>query len=94
MGIENISFGMASIIALTIFIVGMTSLNFIKPEVTRTRSGDETGYGLDCTNKADFPTGISAGNKLLCLAIDLVVPVFIIIVFSVAGGIITARFLL
>ena len=82
--------GISIIVAITIFIVGMVAVNLLKPEVTRVR--DATG--LDCSNTADFPTGISDGTKLTCLAIDLVIPYFIVIIFSVAGGLITSRFML
>ena len=77
--------GLAVLIAITIFIVGMLSVNYLKPEIVRARSS----AGLDCTN-AD----ISDGTKLTCLAVDVVVPYFFVLVFSVAGGIITSRFLL
>tara|TARA_Y100000310_G_C20633498_1_gene789930 strand:- start:1195 stop:1467 length:273 start_codon:yes stop_codon:yes gene_type:complete len=82
--------GIALVIAITIFIVGMLNVNFIKDEVTRVRDSSN----LDCGNTAEFPEGISDGTKLSCLVVDLVVPYFIIIIFSVAGGLITARFLL
>ena len=82
--------GIAIIIAITIFIVGMLSVNFLKPEITRARGSDY----LDCANTADFPDGISDGTKMVCLVVDLVVPYFIVIIFSVAGGLITSRMLL
>jgi hypothetical protein len=47
--------GSGSMIAISFFIVGMMSLNFIKDEITRARSSDN----LDCTN----PSGISDGTK-------------------------------
>ena len=77
--------GIAIIISIMFFIVGLTMINFITPEVTRTRASN----ALDCSNA----TGISDGNKLTCLAVDLVVPYFILLVFSAAGGYITAKFL-
>ena len=83
------SMGIAIVIAITIFIVGMVSVNFLKDEVTRARGSDF----LDCANTADFPAGISDGTKLTCLAVDVVIPYFIVIIFSVAGGMITARML-
>lgn len=79
--------GLAVIIAIMIFLVGMLFVNFIKDEVTRARNATN----LDCTNTADFPDGISDGTKLTCLVVDIVVPYFMIIIFSVAGGILTAR---
>ena len=82
--------GIALMVAITLFIVGMLSINYIKPVVTITRDSSH----LDCTNTADFPEGISDGTKITCLVVDLVVPYFIILIFSISGGIITARFLL
>ena len=78
--------GLAIIIAITIFIVGMLAVNYLKPEITRAR--DSTN--LDCSNT----NNISDGTKLTCLAVDVVIPYFIVLVFSVTGGLITARFLL
>ena len=78
--------GMAILVAITIFIVGMLCVNFIKPEVTRARGLTE----LNCANADD----ISDGTKLTCLVVDWVVPYFIILVFSVAGGLLTARLLI
>ena len=77
--------GIAIIVAITIFIIGMLSVNYLKPEIVRVRDSDN----LDCSN-----SDISDGSKLTCLAVDIVVPYFFILIFSVAGGIITARFLL
>jgi len=77
--------GLAIIVAITLFVVGMLAVNFIKPEVTRARGS----ANLDCSNSAD----ISDGTKLTCLAVDIVVPYFMILIFSVVGGIITARFM-
>jgi hypothetical protein len=81
------SMGTAIIVALFLFIVGLMSVNFLTTEVTNARLAVT---GLDCANVA----GISDGNKLTCLAVDLVVPYFIILVFSAAGGYITAKFLI
>ena len=77
---QTFSFGIAIIIAIFIFMIGMMSINFIKDEVTRARTG------LDCTS-----TTISDGNKLMCLLTDATVPYFIISIFSIAGGLIVAR---
>jgi len=76
--------GMAVLVMITIFIVGMMSVNYLKPEITRARDSNN----LDCSNTAV----ISDGTKLTCLVVDVVVPYFIVLIFSVAGGIITARF--
>ena len=78
------SMGIAVVIAITLFIIGMTVVNILKPEVTSARSST----GLNCTGD------ISDGTKLTCLAVDLVIPYFIIIIISAAGGLITARLVL
>ena len=75
--------GMAVIIAIMIFIIGMSAVNLLKPEVTSLR----TSSGLDCDNS----TEISDGNKLACLAVDATIPWVIITIFTVAGGIIFTR---
>jgi len=80
------SLGIVVIVAIVIFMVGMVAMNFLKDEVTRAR--DATN--LDCSNSAV----ISDGTKLTCLVVDLVVPYFIIIIISVAGGLITSRFVM
>ena len=80
------SIGITVMVSLMFFIIGLTMLNFITPEITRTQASDV----LNCDNAA----AISDGNKLTCLAVDLVVPYFILLVFSTAGGYLTAKFLL
>lgn len=82
--------GIAVMIAITIFIVGMLAVNFLKPEIDRARGSTQ----LDCANTADFPEGISDSTKLTCLVVDVAIPYFIILIFSVAGGLIVARFLI
>jgi len=78
--------GISIIVAIMIFLVGMASINLIKPEVTRTRNS----ANLDCDNTAV----ISDGNKLTCLLVDWVIPYFFIIILSVSGGLITSRLLI
>ena len=75
------SLGLGIISAVFIFIVGILFINFIMPEVSTAR------VELDCANAA----GISDGVKLTCLAISSTVPYWIILIFSLAIGFITAR---
>jgi hypothetical protein len=75
--------GITIIVSFTFFIIGLLFLNFFTPEVVNTRAADQ----LNCSNA----TGISDGNKLLCLAVDLVLPYFILLIFSTAGGYMSAR---
>ena len=74
--------GIALIVAIMLFIIGLMSINFIIGEVTRARDASN----LNC----DSPT--SDGIKLTCLLVDIVVPYFIIIILSTAGGLIIAKF--
>ena len=80
------SMGVMIIVTIMFFIIGMAMVNFLGPEVTNARAATT---GLDCANSA----GISDGNKMTCLAVDLVVPYFIILMVSAAGGFITAKML-
>lgn len=76
--------GMAVIVAIMIFIIGMSAVNLLKPDVDIVRGAS----ALDCADT----TGISDGNKLLCLAVDATIPWVIITIFSVTGGIIFNKF--
>ena len=71
---------MAVIIAMMIFFVGVITVNFLKDDITTTRTN------LDCTNPS-----ISDGAKVTCLGIDGLVPYFIIVFLSAAGGLIAAK---
>ena len=72
----------AAIFALVIFMVGFIVLNFIKGEVS-------TAYtAASCSAPA------TDGTKLLCLVIDGVVPYFIWLTLSIAGGMILDKTLL
>lgn len=71
------------IIAGMLFMSGMVLLNYLKTEVSSTTSAS----GLNC----DSASTISDGVKLTCLITDSVIPVFIISLISVAGGIIIGK---
>tara|TARA_R100001530_G_scaffold127905_1_gene97346 strand:+ start:339 stop:590 length:252 start_codon:yes stop_codon:yes gene_type:complete len=73
--------GLLIISAVMIFIIGMVVINLIKPDVTTAR------LALDCAT----PASISDGVKLTCLAIDGVVPYFILVVLSITGGAVVSR---
>ena len=77
--------GLFIIVAIMIFIVGMVSINLIKPEVTTLRSG----AGLNCVNAS----AISDGTKLACLAVDITIPWLIVSVFAVTGSLIITKFI-
>lgn len=77
--------GTAIIVAIMIFIVGMSAVNLLKPEVTSLRSVT----GLNCVNAS----AISDGTKMVCLAVDITIPWVIISIFAVAGGIVFTKFI-
>lgn len=77
--------GFSAVVAIVLFIMGMTLFNFIAPQVDIARNTDN----LDCTNPI-----ISDATKLTCLGVDIVVPYYIILIFSAAGGVITYRLLI
>ena len=71
--------GIAIVSVIFFLIIGLTIVNFITPEVDRAR------IDLNCAS----PDDISDGKKLTCLAVDITVIYWIMIVFSVViGGII------
>ncbi len=76
--------GVAIIVAIFLFMVGMMAINFLLPEIDTVRNSSN----LNCDSPA------SDGTKMSCLLVDLVVPYFIIIVISAVGGLITAKLLL
>ena len=67
--------------AIVIFIIGIMCINFLMPEVSDAR------VNLSC----DSPTTISDGTKFLCLLVDVQVPYFIWLVFSISLGAILVR---
>jgi len=73
--------GLAIISAIFVFIVGIMAVNFLIPEISTAR------VELNCAN----PNAISDGTKLLCLAVDVGIPYWIIVILSASVGIIIAR---
>ena len=71
----------ALMIVFMLFIIGMTITNFLMPEVSQAR------IDADCTNAA----GITDGTKLMCLFIDSTIIYWIVLVFSIIGGIIVDK---
>lgn len=62
---------------IMLFIVGMIVVNFFMPRVDSARTD------LVCSSAAT----ISDGTKMLCLIVDFAIPYFIILVFSIVGGV-------
>lgn len=75
--------GIGIVLGLVIFIIGMASLNIMKPEVTRARGVD----GLNCINASN----ISDATKLTCLAVDFMIPAIIWGLLSMVAGVTITR---
>lgn len=75
------SLGLAILSALAFFIIAMTTINFVMDDVSTARNS------LSCADASS----ISDGTKVLCLIMDTAVIYWIIIIFSVVIGMITAR---
>jgi len=89
---------MGIIIGLILFISGMVFLNFITPE-TWVDGTDSMMKQLGCGTVVngtitDAGADLSDGVKATCLIGEIIVPYFIIIIISAAGGIILARFII
>jgi hypothetical protein len=76
--------GISIVVAIFIFIIGLSVVNLIMPEITQFRTD------MSCSDAAN----ISDATKLTCLAGDTVVFYFILLVFSISVGGIIARFVL
>jgi len=74
---------LAILFAAMFFLLGIVIVNFIQPDVR------DAQVSLDC-NSASV---ISDGTKIACLITDGVVPYFIILIVSTAGGIVTSKLL-
>ena len=72
----------AIVIALILFMIGMLMVNFIKTEVTNARTD------LTCTSPA------TDGTKILCLLLDSTVPYFMVLILSIALGVLTEKLLI
>jgi len=70
------------VFAVMIFIVGMLFVNYFFDDVTLAVGTTQ----LDCDNSA-----ISDGTKITCLGLDLIIPYFIVLVVSAAGGVIISK---
>jgi len=70
-------------IGIFILMMGLIFIDPIKDVITEVRGTTQ----LDCSNST-----ISDGNKMTCLVVDLTLPYFIVVVFSLAGGWMAAKF--
>lgn len=76
--------GLAIMSCFFVFIIGMLAINLLLDEVTNARTN------LNCSDGAN----ISDGTKLLCLVTDTTIPYWILLIFSISIGAITARMFL
>lgn len=74
--------GFALLIAGMIFMTGMLFINPLRDSVDSFRTD------MSCSDMAQ-----SDGTKVTCLFVDLVNPYFILIIVSLAGGLVTSKFL-
>lgn len=87
------------IVGIMLFLIGMVFLNFITPETWIDGSNSmmlELGCGtVNATGSIVGATAdISDGVKATCLIGEVIVPYFIILILSTAGGIIASKFLI
>jgi len=71
-------------IALIIFMVGFVVANFLKEPI------DNARIDLKCSDSAN----ISDGTKWMCIAVDTTLIYFIILIVSIAGGILIDRLMI
>ena len=69
------------VVTFLLFMVGSLFINPIKDSVTDFRTN------IGCA----VPATLSDGAKILCLGGDIVVPYFILLMFSTIGGIVLAK---
>ena len=69
-------------IGFIIFLAGMVMIDPLKDVITEVRGAGQ----LDCSN-----TSISDGNKMSCLAVDLYLPYFIVVVMGLAGAMVSSK---
>ena len=72
---------LAVLFAVAYFMFGMIIYQLIKPDITIQRDASH----LNCVN----PTW--DGDKVTCLILDAVIPIFIITILATAGGVITDK---
>lgn len=70
---------LAIVFALLYFMVGMMAYQFLKVDITAQRDSDH----LNCSSPS------TDGDRVSCLFLDGVIPIIVITILSVTGGIIT-----
>jgi hypothetical protein len=72
------------LVAFMLFTTGFIIANFLGASI------DEARLGMNCADAA----AISDGTKFLCLNVDMAMIYWIILILSIAGGVIADKFLL
>jgi hypothetical protein len=65
------------VVAVAFFMFGILIIGLLFPDISLAKASDS----LDCSNMS-----ISSGNKIACLGVDIIVPVFIISLLTIGGG--------
>ena len=74
----------AILMAIMLFMTGMIVVNFLKSPI------DDARASLNC----DSAGSISDGTKILCLNVDIAIVYFIVLILSIAGGVILDKVVL
>lgn len=75
---------LALLTAVMIFVAGMLIMNHVLDDISLTRT-----VGLDCSNP-----NISDGTKVTCLGVNIIAPLLIIVIVSLALSAILSRFII
>lgn len=78
---KTVSLPLVILFAVIYFMFGILIMNFLKVDVTTARTA------LDCASAGT----ITGGDKITCLIVDGVIPLFILVVTCLAGGYITEQ---
>lgn len=73
--------GLWIVFAIFYFFVGMILYQYVKPDIDTARAVDQ----MNCV------APLTAGDKVICLIFDAIIPILILGIVSVAGGIITEK---
>jgi len=72
---------LAILFGIFIFLTGIVIVNFLTDDVDTARNS------LECSTNQN----ITDGTRLTCLFVDITVPYFIILIISLAGGLLMRR---
>lgn len=72
----------AGLVSLMLLMIGLIVIQFLQTPI------DNARVDLDCSNAGS----ITDGTKLTCLFVDSTIIYFIVVIFSIAGGVILDKF--